>query len=54
MINIVSILTDAISMGTVYLFGSVGETLTEKAPLFFLRFLRCFQPFPQPVFNNFL
>ena len=31
MINIVSILTDAISMGTVYLFGSVGETLTEKA-----------------------
>lgn len=30
-INIVSILTDAIAMGTVFLFGCVGETLTEKA-----------------------
>jgi len=31
MINVTSLLTDAIAMGTVYLFGSVGETLTEKA-----------------------
>jgi simple sugar transport system permease protein len=30
-INIVNILTDAIAMGTVFLFGCVGETLTEKA-----------------------
>ncbi|MCQ2428369.1 MAG: ABC transporter permease [Clostridia bacterium] len=31
MLKLISILTDAIAMGTVYLFGSVGETIQEKA-----------------------